>query len=157
MPDSRYPRDDGTCLTPREALRTLGDEWGRSRYIDTWVRLTCRSIHEVMSLRSFYTETDGVIRGSALCNESEYLLITDVRRANEAQMVQGYPTNGKLIRVVREGVSADSTHGSDTEVDSLKADIEVVNPWDGRWPERAKYCENEFSRRLEEALVQLFG
>src|SRR3990172_9381938 len=41
-PDMRYPRHDGSYLTPREALQTLGTEWGRARYDKTWIHLMLR-------------------------------------------------------------------------------------------------------------------
>lgn len=47
-PDQRYPRKGRGCLTAREALQTLGTEWGRALYEDTWINLGLRRAQEFL-------------------------------------------------------------------------------------------------------------
>ncbi len=68
-----------TCLTPREAMQTLGSQWGRSCYPNTWVDLTLR--------RALEKPTE------------EIVLITDVRFLNEIKSV--WEVGGLILQIQR--------------------------------------------------------
>lgn len=80
-PDPRYRRVDGSCLTPREALQTLGTEWGRRCYEDTWIDLGVRRAQEIAVAR--------------------HAIITDVRFPNEFIKIRC--AGGLLLRIRRPG------------------------------------------------------
>jgi len=98
-PDPRYLRPDGTYLSPREALQTLGTDWGRERYPLTWVNATLLRIERLRKERP----------NARVC-------ITDVRFANEIDALR---TGGvRLVRIVRPGAGlagAAGLHASETE------------------------------------------
>lgn len=97
-PDRRYPRGDGTCLSPREALQTLGTEWGRKCFPDVWVSLAAR-------------------RARKLLDDGTSVVFTDVRFLNEALAIRAL--NGKLWRIRRpEADAIASAHQSERELDS---------------------------------------
>ncbi len=93
-PDPRYPRPDGTCLTPREACQLLGTG-GRQCYPDIWAEL---------GLRLAKVERADVA-------------ITDVRFLNEAKAIRA--AGGQVWRVMRpEADAVVSTHQSETEMNT---------------------------------------
>lgn len=97
-PDKRYPRGDGTFLSPREALQTLGTEWGRKCFPDVWVNLAARNARRMLD------------RGTNV-------VFTDVRFLNEALTIRAL--NGKLWRIRRpEADAVASQHQSERELDS---------------------------------------
>jgi hypothetical protein len=108
-PDLRYPRPDGTFLTPREALQLLGTDFGRRCYPDTWIEMGIRKAQEL--LNPSFTGTF-VPKGVA---------ITDVRFPNE---IHGLKSRGaKLVRIVRPGetslTGAAATHVSELALDDV--------------------------------------
>jgi hypothetical protein len=90
-PDGRYTRPDGTPLTPRFALQTLGTEWGRNCDPELWVKYALRKAAE--------REVAG-----------EVIIITDCRFANEAKAVRA--VGGQVWFVDRPSLSVD-THPSE--------------------------------------------
>lgn len=78
-PDSRYKRPDGTYLTPREALQTLGTEFGRRCWPDTWISLALK-------------------RARRMAQET-HVVIPDVRFSNELDAIQA--AGGKVVRLRR--------------------------------------------------------
>ena len=100
-PDTRYPRPDGTYLTPREAMQRLGTEWARANYPNTWVDLTMRRAAEIP--------------------DEQIVLVTDVRYINEAKGILA--GGGLLLQVVRPGHSSGLSttaqqHPSEVELQS---------------------------------------
>jgi len=110
-PDTRYPRSavDATSvkdlvtkitpnfLTPRYALRTLGEEWGRGCYLNTWVDYAMQVAKRLESGNWYYEQKHGLYpcRGKPGKN----VVITDLRYRNEADAIRAQ--GGKLIRVKR--------------------------------------------------------
>lgn len=92
--------------TPRHAMQTLGDEWGRQLIADDlWIE----------SLRYRLEPHDKVV-------------VPDCRYANEADLLKR--TGARLWRVEanqRVAPTAGSSHASETEVGSLPVDIEISN------------------------------
>lgn len=94
----------GPCtdyLTPREALQTLGTEWGRGRYRNLWIDNALREAH---FLSKTYSD----------------VVISDVRHINEMEAIQR--EGGKLIWVRRSvDESKFALHESETETNSRGA------------------------------------
>lgn len=85
-------------LTPREALQTLGTEWGRAMYENVWAEL-------------------GVRR--ALAAPADLVMITDCRFTNEAKAVRD--AGGEVWRIVRPGAGlagGAGLHPSEVEQES---------------------------------------
>ncbi len=82
-PDPRWVRPDGSLLTPRYALQTLGTEWGRNCSPDLWARA-------------------GVAMASAWVGETGFdAVLCDCRFVNEAQAVRD--AGGEVWRIERPG------------------------------------------------------
>lgn len=95
--DERYVRPDGTLLSPREALQTLGTEWGRACYPNVWVDLGIRRAQKW---------------------PADHVFITDCRFANEVDAVRR--AGGKIIRIKRTGPAMErSGHVSEREMESI--------------------------------------
>lgn len=88
--------------TTRWAMQSLGTEWGRELIgHDIWVN-------------------------AALAHASQFdkVVISDCRFPNEAKAIQAQ--GGKIVRIVREGLSADS-HPSEQLIATLPEDIRILN------------------------------
>ena len=127
-PDSRYPRPDGTFLSPREALQTLGTEWGRSCYPDTWAQLCVRTAKELLTepiarydqKQGLYylDELGGTTRGNTMTTKG--VVIPDCRFKNEMAAIKA--AGGKVVRVTRPGSGLSNERGlhpSETEQASI--------------------------------------
>lgn len=75
--------------------------------------------------RELYGENFWVDRVMSQVKSSGDYVITDVRFPNEERAV--HQAEGKVIRIVRQGVGAVNTHVSDTGVDSLRIDGTILN------------------------------
>ena len=122
--DKRYPRPDGSFLTPREALQTLGTEWGRQCYPDTWVKMCIRTAEELLAdggVTSCYSQQLGLIqRTDGLRGRTRTVMgvvIPDVRFHNEMNAIK--QANGVMLRVSRPGAGLSGIHAqhlSETEL-----------------------------------------
>jgi hypothetical protein len=120
-PDKRYPREDGSYLSPREALQKLGTEWGRECYRNTWVDLCIRTAQTLLEPASIwdYNQKDGLhSRGFEVGIKG--VAVPDVRFRNELAAIHG--AGGKVIRVSRPGAGLGGLggmHPSETEQASI--------------------------------------
>jgi hypothetical protein len=168
-PDERYPREHtflgpeekkGICaccgwayvpdyklqcyLTPRYALQTLGTEWGRDCFNDTWAGYgmeTARQLlfayempktHDHWSyvpwlglIESNIAHEYGVLRAS----ETKGVVFSDVRFKNEVEYIK--KRGGKVILVVRNVEAAGSgmniQHQSENDLNNIPADDPMWN------------------------------
>lgn len=93
----------GPCtdyLTPREALQTLGSDWGRKLYKDTWAQLTIRDALQ-------------------LCERHSLVVISDVRHVNEMEAI--LRAGGRLVWVTGRAGIATREHSSEAEMGSAYA------------------------------------
>ncbi len=98
--DQRYPRPDGSFLSPREAMQKCGTEFARSCYPNTWSDFGIRRAKQLMK------------PGIDLS-----VVFTDCRFLNEAQAIRD--AGGEVWRITRS--SADlkhSDHASENEMNS---------------------------------------
>ncbi len=94
--DLRYPRADGSYLSPREAMQLLGTEWARRCYANTWVDLGIRRAREA---------------------NVAHIVFTDCRFINEANGIRN--AGGQVWRIYRaEADKAVSNHASETEMNT---------------------------------------
>lgn len=98
LPDPRYPRGDGTFLTPRFAMQVLGTEFGRACYPEIWVEMMLRKVKEAHAM-------------------GRSVVITDCRFVNEAKAVKA--AGGKVWRILRpEADAPPARHVSEKEIDT---------------------------------------
>lgn len=119
------PTDTG--VVPREALRTLGTEWGRALDPDVWIRYAVRIHRTLRTGICFYDRALGLLEKGAFEPKPEHsrVVISDVRFLNELEHLSRID-DAKLV-LVRRPVSyaiEPSTHQSEVDLDG------VVYPWD---------------------------
>jgi len=106
--DQRYGK------TPREALQTLGTDWGRAYYDRIWIDYGIQ--------RAFAVLASGVPN----------VVITDVRFKNEVDAIKN--AGGEVWRVVRPNnpYSTGDTHASETELSDTDScfDVFIMNDGD---------------------------
>lgn len=131
--DLRYPRETSpggvvNYLSPRYALQTLGTEWGRDCYADTWVDMGIRIARELLDPNGGkdYDAKVGVFRST--CPPPAGVVFSDCRFVNEERKIKA--AGGKVVRIVRPGAGlagAAGLHASEVEQLQIKADVEIVN------------------------------
>lgn len=113
-------------LTPRYSLQTLGTEWGRENYPDTWVKYTIR-VHDKLQeggrvydqktgLRyvSYVDQAESLSDPTVWVRSKKNVVVSDTRFKNELRIIRAY--GGKAIRITRPGVEAPAwAHPSETE------------------------------------------
>ena len=92
-PDPRWTRPDGTPLTSRFALQTLGTEWGRGCDPDIWVKSGLRR---------------------AANSASDVVIFDDVRFLNEAKAIR--KAGGELWRIRRGDQQRPHAHSSEADI-----------------------------------------
>jgi hypothetical protein len=145
-PDTRYPREHGPwtkdekCLccgvdwglearkkqcylTPRFAIQTLGTEWGRGCYLDTWVDYTIRTAQRLLGSqgeRLRYDPVDGIIEAPLRESwKAKGVVVSDIRFRNELDAIRA--ADSKLWRVLRVGHEKPKwNHESETEQQGFK-------------------------------------
>lgn len=119
-------------LTPRHALRMLGDDWGRGCYRETWAEHVLRTAHEILVDGRGYDQQRGLNKlgwSESGGGEPQLVVVPDVRYANEiAHLIKG---NAVVIRIRRPGLDKPSVaHKSESEQASIPDhafDAVVVN------------------------------
>ncbi len=143
-------------LTPRYSLQTLGTEWGRHNFSDTWAQKclrTAKNLNDDSDLR--YDQRRGVYRmGVVQMREEEGkdpqgVSIPDVRFKNEITIVKQW--GGKLLRVRRPSAGlkgAAGLHQSELEQASIPdSAFDVVLENDGTL--------DDLQKKAIEAIVRL--
>jgi len=138
QPDQRYPQHmshgpaivdvvDGKtvphCLTPRFALQTLGEEWGRNCYRNTWAEYALRIAKLIEAGGWDYDQKTGLTRRDGA--PSRNVVITDLRYKNEAEAVQ--LGDGYLVRCKRVVPKLKVVPNHKSEVDLLSVHDDDFN------------------------------
>jgi hypothetical protein len=120
-PDGRVPQ----YLTPRAPLKTLGTEWGRTLYDNTWVAYLLRTADQFMSGGYRYDQRYGLVTSAV--PRPVGVAVPDVRFINEVKAIRA--KGGKVVRVKRLGVPhpdvalKDAPHVSETQLLDLPDDF----------------------------------
>jgi hypothetical protein len=124
--DKRYPRADGSFLSPREALQLLGTEWGRRCYPNTWIDLCIRTAQELLTdggVELHYTQQLGLVKRTGGRGRMRSVLgvaVPDVRFKNEMAAIK--EAGGLVLRISRPGAGlggAAALHQSEVEQASI--------------------------------------
>jgi hypothetical protein len=97
-------------FSPRYAMQTLGTEWGRALHPDLWVAACERWIDDISS--------DGT-------RNAEFILVTDVRFDNEAEMI--HRKGGVVVKIERDECGPEDGHASERGVSGKMVDIHFHN------------------------------
>lgn len=92
-------------LTPRHALQTLGTEWGRSCYINTWVDYALRVVKQLLEEGYRYHRVHGAYFDpdtAPSLPDYKGVVISDVRYSNENNAVVSTDRAGARVRVRRK-------------------------------------------------------
>jgi hypothetical protein len=143
-PDERYPRrhvpgpmpdDDPRCrrcgrplsievcshLTPREALQTLGTEWARERYANTWIDLGVRRAQGLTNGHRIRRPADVEhFASSYVIERTELVIFSDVRFRNEVLAIR--EAGGEVWKIKRPEAGLTGmagAHLSETEQDGI--------------------------------------
>lgn len=118
---------DGTDITPRYLMQSLGTEWGRTLVDpDVWVKLAARKVD------------DELARGADGQQGRSVILVTDVRYESEANMIRARGgvivhilRNRKPVRGIREKLlrlwDMLTDHSSEVRLPVHPADMIVLN------------------------------
>lgn len=91
----------------RRLMQVLGTEVGRDMIDDDlWIKLAKKTMEDCLK-------------------QGKPVVFTDVRFSNEVEMIRF--NGGKIIRIHREGTKPAQNHVSDTNVDLLTIDREIIN------------------------------
>lgn len=96
--DMRYPRPDGTYLTPRIVTQLLGSELSRLAYPETWIVYMKRVIQKIEA-GHFYSETQGAYEIPGKKSEYSGIVINSCRFRNEIQGIK--EMGGIAVRLKR--------------------------------------------------------
>jgi hypothetical protein len=115
-PDIRFPRPDGSYLTPREALQKLGTDGVKNAYPDYWIQQVRKDIAALMlDEYTRYDPTRGTYRGRKKKFPKGFI-IPDVRFADEYWAFKA--ADAKVLNVVGRATSLTdselSSHVSET-------------------------------------------
>lgn len=105
-------------LTPRMALQTLGTEWGRDCYENTWLQYALR-VAEQVDRGVTYDQKKGLVYDAA--GAGKHVVIPDIRFRNEVDAVRKV---GRVLRLRRQGVDGKVAggvqgHASEAEQDEV--------------------------------------
>lgn len=128
-----------TYLTPRFALQTLGNDWGRTCYKNVWIDYGIRVIQRLQSGGYTYDPKEGLrpcifLEDDPMARPKTRVVVSDLRYYNEAEAIK--LAGGKLVRVKRLLTSTfsaeqmDNAHGSEVELpcwDDDKFDYVIEN------------------------------
>jgi hypothetical protein len=126
-PDFRYPTGKG-YLSPRVALQTLGTEWGRAMYLNTWIDYGLEVADDILLRGMYYNQKDGVSKRSwwrrLMSRRRQGVVFSDIRFKNEIDQIRRR-SNGFVVRVRRPGavgLVGLKGHASEEEQKSLTDD-----------------------------------
>lgn len=130
--DPRYPRNLGESLSPRYALQTLGTEWGRGCYPNTWVEYAIRIATKLLQGGYVYDAKAGIMQIPNRHKFYKGIVFPDCRFKNEVGLIKGQ--RGTVVRIHRPGYDGNvgiAGHASEEEQKSIldsELDAVLENP-----------------------------
>lgn len=126
--DLKEVEDPRWGLSPRVFLQRLGTQVGREIHPETWVRFTLNTIQkafqgEPVLLPDLINREFREFRFDA--GHAHTWSIPDARFPSEASAIRAI--GGLVIKVVRPSLISNDTHASETEVDNIVGDINILN------------------------------
>ena len=140
LPDKRYPRPNGDFLSVRFCCQSLGTEWGRNCYLNTWVDYGIRVAKELINDNYMvYSPKLGLVSRYEQTCQGEFetiegfprpiggVVFSDVRFMNELNAIK--EAGGKVVRVKRQMVTQyddkamNLLHASETELANTPDDL----------------------------------
>lgn len=125
--DKRYPRKDGTYLTPRIVTQLLGNELSRLAYPETWIAYLQRVIEKIQA-GYFYSEQQGAYQIKNKTSDYKGIVISSCRFQNETEAIK--KMSGIAVRLKRSAISTEvflqagvGNHASESEQLSLADDF----------------------------------
>ena len=123
-PDLRYPRGDGSWLSPRHALQQLGTEWGRACYPDVWVDYTLRVATLLLDNPTIEYNPTTWPEWAGKHSPTHGVVISDVRFPNEIHRLRA--SGAHIIKTTYDsGQNIGSNHESERHFDSLEVDATI--------------------------------
>lgn len=137
LPDTRFVRIPETAvdeykdlmpavyLTPRFALQTLGNDWGRGCYNRVWIDYAMRVIQRLQEGGYTYDPKEGLrpciyTQDDPMVRPKTNVVVSDLRYFNEAEAIKA--AGGKIVRVRRlvntrfTDEQMNNAHGSEVEL-----------------------------------------
>jgi len=117
-------------LTARYALQTLGTEWGRDCYHNTWIDYGIETAQVILDGAGRYTAKEGLVLYDRIAqNEAEQVggvVFSDIRFKNELNLIKA--AGGVLIRLYRKAAEGKLTggiegHASEAEQNDVEDDF----------------------------------
>lgn len=103
--DERYPRPDGTYLSPRVVLQLLGNELSRLAYPETWIVYMKRVVDNIQK-GYFYNEQQGAYKVPGKQSEYAGIIVSSCRFQNEIQSIKDM--GGSTVRLKRPALSEET-------------------------------------------------
>lgn len=124
QPDLRYPTGRG-FLSPRVALQTLGTEWGRAMFENTWMEYGLRMAEGILLQGGRYSQKKGLYDPGFIerlfSKKPRGVVFSDIRFKNEVDAIRRRHS-GFVVRIKRSGLAQVGVagHASEEEQKSLK-------------------------------------
>ena len=119
-PDSRFRRDDGTHLSPREALQRIGTEIGRQLWSATWTTLGVQHARALLN----GIAPEAIDHARFRLQPIDVVCFSDCRFDNEARAI--HDAGGIVIALEGRGAWS-GTHGSERGVAAGLIDDTIRN------------------------------
>lgn len=129
--DPRYKRKEED-LSPRYALQTLGTEWGRACYSNTWVEYAIRVATKLLQGGFVYDSKAGLLKVPNTQKFYNGIVFPDCRFKNEVGLIKD--RRGTVVRIHRPGYNGNvgiAGHASEEEQKSIldsELDAVLENP-----------------------------
>lgn len=152
------PSGEGCFLTPRYALQSLGTEWGRSCYNDTWVDYCLRVAKAILEEgRQYYAPYGLHSEHEVIAPIRDYkgVVVPDIRFPNENNGIAMVPfTAGIRMRIKRKVAAVLpgelSRHSSETSLEDMHDD-----GWD--WVVKNDSTERAMLMQVDQLMARASG
>lgn len=148
-----WVRPNGSKLTAREALQTLGTDWGRARHPDVWVRYTQKVISKLLNTQEYAYSAKTGLYPSKDEPLSRVIVVTDVRFQNEYSALKDL--GAYIVEIARDFDKQGEVwrqHASEASYEGMIPDILIHN--DGSLEGYKDTCVEVFAGILKQRVAQ---